>query len=201
MALTAGTNWGEYPSRFMSTLKSDAVIVPVDQDTLAFAAGGYDSYNSGAAFAATKFYRLGSSTGDKAYKPVYSMKEAKDEVDTIIKKRQVLNDATVELVFNQDPEAFIVNNLAQRFLLLFRESVRDDDVVKYRVCPKVMFAPGDVTVPAGGDYMTYPVTAQVEENGVAVELTYRTLCDVYAQSLLVAGNSGKELHWNPGRVD
>lgn len=197
MALTAGSNWGNYPSRFMSTLKGMAAIVPVNQDTLVFTAGGYDPYNNGDQFGADKFYKLGSSTGDKAYKPVYDTIEAKDELDTVIKRRQLFRDASVELVFNQDPESFLLSNLNQRFFLIYRESVRDDDTVKYRVCPKVLFQPGEVTVPGGTDYATYPVTAMVEENGVAVEVTYRTLCDIYAQEYLVADNSGSDLFWYP----
>lgn len=197
MALTAGSNWGNYPSRFMSTLKGKAAIVPVHQDTLVFTAGGYDPYNGGENFEATKFYQLGSSTGDKAYKPSYDVIEAKDEVESVIKKKQILRDAMVELVFNQDPESFIENNLAQRFLLVYRESERDDGMVKYRVCPKVIFNSGDVTIPSGGVYATYPVTAMVEENTVAKSVSYRELCDIYAQDLLVSGNNGKELHWTP----
>ncbi len=197
MALTSGTNWGEYPSRFAATLKGKAAIVPVDQDTLAFSSGGYDPYNSGANFDAAKYYSLGSSTGEKAFKPKYDVKQAKDELDAVIKMKQVLTEATVELVFNQDPETFIVNNLSQRFLLVYRESQRDDGVVKYRICPKVIFLQGDISVPSGGDYATYPVTAQVEENSVAVTFTYRSLCDIYAQDLFVAANASQKLYWQP----
>ena len=197
MALTAGSNWGELSSRFMSTLKGKAAIVPVNQDTLAFASGGYDPYNSGANFDGAKFYSLGSSSGDHAYKPVYETKEAKDELDVVVKKRIVLTDASVELEFHQDPESFLVNNLTTRFLLIYREAVRDDDMVKYRVCPKVIFEPGEITIPSGGDYATYPVTVQVEENAVAVAFTYRSLADIYAQDLLVAANASKKLYWSP----
>ena len=197
MALTAGSNWGEYPLRFMKTLMGKAAIVPVNQDTLAFTAGGYDPYNGGAQFEAAKFYLLGSATGDKAYKPVYDTVEAKNELDAVIKKSQILRDSMVELVFNQDPETFITNNLAQRFLLVYRESVRDDDAVKYRVCPKVIFNPQDVTIPSGGGYATYTVTAMVEENGVAKAFSYRELCDIYAQDYFVATNNGSDLYWYP----
>lgn len=197
MALTAGSNWGNYPSRFMSTLKGKAAIVPVHQDTLVFTAGGHDPYNGGANFEAEKFYLLGSSTGDKAYKPSYEVIEAKDEVEAVIKKKQILRDAMVELVFNQDPESFIEHNLAQRFLLLYRESERDDGMVKYRACPKVIFSQGEVTIPSGGAYATYSVSALVEENTVAKNVSYRELCDIYAQDLLVSENNGKELHWTP----
>ncbi len=181
----------------MSTLKGKAAIIPVNQDTLVFAAGGYDPYNSGANFGATSFYSLGSSTGEKAFKPVYSDKDAKDEMEAIINSRIILTDATVELEFNQDPESFLVNNLSQRFCLIYRESTRDDGMIKYRVCPKVLFKPGDVSIPGGGDYATYPVTARVEENGVAVAFSYRSLADVYAQDLLVAANASKKLYWVP----
>lgn len=181
----------------MSTLKGKAAIIPINQDTLAYASGGYDPYNAGAVFDGAKFYSLGSSTGEKAYKPVYEAKEAKDELESIIKKRLVMTDATVDLEMHQDPESFVVNNLSTRFCLVYRESIRDDDMVKYRVCPKVIFQPGDVTIPSGGDYATYPVTVQVEENGVAGTFTYRSLADIYAKDLLVAANASKKLYWVP----
>ncbi|MEI6846567.1 MAG: hypothetical protein WCK32_00785 [Chlorobiaceae bacterium] len=197
MALTLASNWGDLPGRFMSSLKSDAAIVPVNQDTLAFTAGGYDPYNSGAVFAATSAYKLGSSTGEKSYKPVFKIVTAKDELDSILKKKTLLLDGTVDLIFNQDPEAFLLNNLTQRFFLIYRESVRDDGMVKYRVFPKVIFSPGDVKIPAGGDYATYPVTAQVEENSVAFTVTYRTICDIYAQSYFTSVNASQKLYWQP----
>jgi len=179
----------------MSSLKSDAAIVPINQDTLVFTAGGYDPYNAGQQFSGSCAYKLGSSTGEKSYKPVFKVATAKDELDSIIKKKTILVDGTVDLTFNQDPEAFLLKNLNQRFFLIYRESVMDDGFIKYRIFPKVIFSPGDVKIPAGGDYVTYPVSAQVEENNVPFSLTYRTICDIYAQEFFVAANASKVLYF------
>jgi hypothetical protein len=195
MALTLASNWGDLRGRFMSSLKSDAAIVPINQDTLVFTMGGYDPYNDGQPFASTSAYKLGSSTGEKSYKPSYKVAMAKDELDAVIKKKTILLDGTVDLIFNQDPESFLTNNLTQRFFLIYRESIMDDGFIKYRIFPKVIFSPGDVKIPAGGDYVTYPVTAQVEENSIPFTLTYRTICDIYAQDLFVAANASQKLYW------